>query len=173
MAVIDQSMRSSDKRPIRLRKRRDLVIQETMYQGETSWVVKDPVAMKFFRVQKPEKIALEMLDGQHSYQDILDKLETSFPEFNLRIEEVHGLVNSFHNNGLLISNAPGQSAPLQVKRNKELKQKATQLLMSLMSIRFPGVDPERFLAWLYPKVSWFFTRTFTACLLYTSDAADE
>ena len=166
MAVIDQSMRSSDKRPIRLRKRRDLVIQETMYQGETSWVVKDPVAMKFFRVQEPEKIALEMLDGAHSYQDILDKLETSFPEFNLRIEEVHGLVNSFHTNGLLISNAPGQSAPLQVKRNKELKQKATQLLMSLMSIRFPGVDPERFLAWLYPKVSWFFTRTFTAiCFL--------
>lgn len=171
MAVIDQSMRSSDKRPIQLRSRRDLVIQEMMYQGETSWVVKDPVAMKFFRVQEAEKIALQMLDGTNSYQQILDQLERSFPDLTLRIEEVHGLVNSFHTNGLLISNAPGQAAPLQIKRNKELKQKATQLLMSLMSLRFPGVDPERFLNWLYPKVSWFFTKTFTVFALMTCFAA--
>lgn len=162
---------SSDKRPIQLRARTDLVIQETMYQGETSWVVKDPIGMKYYRVQRPEKIALEMIDGKHSYQEIKDKLELSFPEEKIRIEDVHMLVNSFHKNGLLISNASGQAAPLQIKRNKELKQKSTQLLMSAMSLRFPGVDPERFLSWLYPKVSWFFTKTaFAICLLICAAA---
>lgn len=172
MGVIDQSMRSSDTRPIQLRVRRDLIIQEVMYQGETSWVVKDPVAMKFFRVQEAEKVALEMLDGNHNYRQILNALESSFPEISIRIEEVHSLINSFHTNGLLISNSPGQAAPLKAKRNKEIKQKATQLLMSLMSLKFPGVDPERFLSWLYPKVSWFFTKTCTfLCFLICLAAA--
>ena len=159
-------MQSSEQRPIRLRARRDLIIQETIYQGEQSWIVKDPVGMKYFRVQEPERIALEMLDETHSYVDIRDALERRFPEEKFRIEDVHMLCNSFHKNGLLISNSTGQAAPLQVKRNKELKQKAMQLLMSVMSLRFPGVDPERFLNWLYPKVSWFFTkRCLFLCLL--------
>lgn len=172
MSILDRSTMSSDKRPIQLRARTDLVIHETMYQGETSWVVKDPVGMKYFRVQRPEKIALGMIDGKHSYQEIKDELQEKFPEEKIRIEDVHMLVNSFHKNGLLISNSSGQAAPLQIKRNKELKQKSTQLLMSAMSLRFPGVDPERFLSWLYPKLSWFFTKTmFAICLLICAAAA--
>lgn len=171
MSVIDHSMQTSEQRPIRLRVRRDLVIQETVYQGEQSWIVKDPVAMKYFRVQEPERIALEMLDESNSYQDICDELARRFPEVQVRVEDVHMLVNSFHKNGLLISNAPGQAAPLQIKRNKELKQKAMQLLMSVMSLKFPGVDPERFLSWLYPKVSWFFSKScFYLCLFICTAA---
>ena len=122
MAIMDRSTMSADKRPIQLRTRSDLVIQETMYQGETSWIVKDPVALKYFRVKKPEKIVLEMVDGTHSYQEIKDKLQGELPEEKIRIQDVHMLVNSFHKSGLLISNATGQAAPLQIKRNKELRQ---------------------------------------------------
>ena len=165
MAVLDQQSMSSEQRPIKLRARVDLFIQESVYQGEPSWIVKDPVAMKYFRLQAPERIVLDMVDGTNSYEQIKDRLEAEFPEQKTRIEDVHMLVNSFHTNGLLISNATGQSAPLIVRRNKELKQKATQLLMSVMSLRFPGVDPERFLNWLYPKISWFFTKTcFAFCM---------
>ena len=161
MAVLENSNLSSDKRPIQLRKRSDLVLQETVYQGEKCWIVKDPVAMKYFRLQTPEKIAFDLVDGQCSYSDIKLALEKELPEEKIRITDIHMLVNSFHKNGLLISNAGGQAAPLQVKRNKELKQKAMQLFMSVLSLRFPGVDPERFLSWLYPKVSWLFSRTCT------------
>ena len=172
MAIMDRSAMSADKRPIQLRTRSDLVIQETVYQGETSWIVKDPVALKYFRVRKPEKIVLKMIDGQRSYQEIKDKLQSDFPEEKIRVQDVHMLVSSFHKSGLLISNASGQSAPLQIKRNKELRQKSTQLLMSAMSLRFPGVDPERFLSWLYPKVSWFFSKTaFAICLVICAAAA--
>ena len=165
MAVLDQQSMSSEQRPIKLRARAALFVQKTVYQGETSWVVKDPVAMKYFRLQAPERIVLEMVDGDHSYEQIKDRLQSEFPEQKVRIEDVHMLVNSFHTNGLLISNSPGQAAPLIVRRNKELKQKATQLLMSVMSLRFPGVDPERFLNWLYPKTRWFFTKTcFVFCM---------
>ena len=167
MATVNQaSSVSSDRRPIALRLRADLVIRVSNYQGEDSWIVKDPVALKYFQLREPEYFASRMLDGQTSAVEIRDALETEFPEMNISTETVHFLVNSLHKSGLLISDLPGQAEPLRKRRNKELKQKATQLLMSVMSLRFPGIDPEPFLNWLYPKVRFLFWRSTTiACLL--------
>ena len=167
MATINHSSNvSSDRRPIALRLRPDLVIRVSNYQGEDSWVVKDPIALKYYQLRGPEYFASQMLDGETSAVEIRDALEMEFPETKITTESVHMLVNSFHKNGLLVSDLPGQSAPLRQRRNKELKQKATQLLMSVMSIRFPGVDPEPFLNWLYPKVRFLFWRsTNVVCLM--------
>jgi putative peptide zinc metalloprotease protein len=167
MATINQSSNvSSDRRPIALRLRPDLVIHVSNYQGEDSWVVKDPIALKYYQLRGPEYFASQMLDGETSAVEIRDALEKEFPETKITTESVHMLVNSFHKNGLLVSDLPGQSVPLKQRRNKELKQKATQLLMSVMSIRFPGVDPEPFLNWLYPKVRFLFWRsTNVVCLM--------
>ncbi|QEG21175.1 HlyD family efflux transporter periplasmic adaptor subunit [Mariniblastus fucicola] len=167
MATVNQSSNvSSDRRPIALRLRPDLVIEVSNYQGEDSWVVKDPVALKYFQLREPEYFASQMLDGDTSAVEIRDALEAEFPELKITTETIHFLVNSLHKNGLLISDLPGQSEPLKQRRNKELKQKATQLLMSVMSIRFPGVDPEPFLNWLYPKVRFlFWPSTTLACVL--------
>ena len=76
MALLDRSQMSAEMRPIQLRTRSDLVIQETMYHGEMTWVFKDPIALKYFRVRKPEKIVLEMIDGRRSYEEIKDKLQS-------------------------------------------------------------------------------------------------
>ena len=167
MATINHSANvSSDRRPIALRMRPDLVIKVSNYQGEDSWVVKDPIALKYYQLREPEHFACRMLDGNTSAVEIRDALEAEFPELKITTETVHYLVNSLHKNGLLVSDLPGQAEPLRQRRNKELKQKATQLLMSVMSIRFPGVDPERFLGWLYPKVRFLFWRSTTiACTI--------
>ena len=154
----DHASTSSDQRPLTMRKRNDLELQETLYQGERSWIVKDPVGLKYFRLQEPEYEAFQMIDGVNSYAEIKLHLENKFPEMELRIEAVYALVNSLHSSGLLLSDAAGQDQPLTQRRNKELKQKATSLVMSVMSLKFPGVDPERFLCWLYPKISWLFSR---------------
>ena len=167
MASVNQSANiSSDRRPIALRLRPDLVIKVSNYQGEDSWVVKDPIALKYYQLREPEYFASRMLDGDNSAVDIRDALEAEFPELNITTETVHYLVNSLHKNGLLVSDLPGQAEPLKKRRNKELKQKATQLLMSVMSLRFPGVDPEAFLSWIYPKVRFLFWRSTTiACVI--------
>ena len=173
MATINQSANvSSDRRPIALRLRPDLVINVSNYQGEDSWVVKDPIALKYYQLREPEYFASRMLDGENSAVDIRDGLEAEFPELNITTETVHYLVNSLHKNGLLVSDLPGQAEPLKQRRNKELKQKAMQLTMSVMSLRFPGVDPEPFLNWLYPKVRFLFWRSTTiACTVLMVSAA--
>ena len=157
---------SSDRRPLTLRRRADVVIQESVFQQQRSWVLKDPVALKYYRLQEPEYEAYMMIDGVNSYSQIKQHLERSFPEMKIRIEDVYALANSLHKNGLLLSDAAGQDQPLKQRHQKELKQKALKLVMSVMSLKFPGVDPDRFLNWLYPKVRWFFSKTcFAICLL--------
>ena len=128
--------------------------------------------MKYYQLRAPEYFASRLLDGKTSAVEIRDSLEAEFPELSITTETVHYLVNSLHKNGLLVSDLPGQSEPLKQRRNKELKQKAIQLLMSVMSIRFPGVDPESFLNWLYPKVRFLFWRSTTiACLILMASAS--
>ncbi len=173
MATVKQSSNvSSDRRPIALRLRPDLVIRVSNYQGEDSWIVKDPIALKYFQLREPEYFACQLLDGETSAVEIREALEGEFPEIKITTQTVHFLVNSLHKNGLLVSDLPGQAEPLRQRRNKELKQKATQLLMSAMSLRFPGVDPESFLSWLYPKVRFLFWRSTTiVCVLLMISAA--
>jgi putative peptide zinc metalloprotease protein len=162
MSVFDPSSQSSEQRLVRLRKRLDLVINESVFQGERSHVVKDPLALKYVRLRPPEYAVLQMLDGSHSYRQITSLLQRTFPEQKFELADVQQLVSSFHQNGLLISDFEGQALPLRKRREKELKQKAIGLLSSVIAIRFPGVDPEPFLAWAYPKVRWFFAPVITS-----------
>jgi len=161
LSVIDHSTLSSDQRPVRLRARRDLVISDSEYQGETSRIVKDPVGLKYFRLRAAEFRVLKMLDGTHSYSQITRQLQHEFPDQVTRVTDVQQFVSSMHASGLLVSDGVGQAAPLIKRRNKELKQKAMGLAASIVCIRFPGVDPEPFLAWSYPKISAFFSPVFT------------
>ena len=159
MAITDQSMVSSDQRRLPLRVRPDLVISESIFQGERSWIVKDPVAMKYFRLREPEYEALQVLDTAEGYRQIMRHLQDKFPEHKIEIRQVQSLITSMHQSGLLLSAAPGQSRPLQKRRNKEIKQKAIALTSSIIAMKFPGVDPERFLNWIYPKLRWLFSNT--------------
>lgn len=157
MSVVDETLLSSDQRSLPLRVRPDLIISESIFQGETSWIVKDPVGMKYFRLRGPEYEALKMLQSKQGYQQIKRHLQDKFPDYKIELRQVQALINSMHSSGLLLSSAPDQAAPLQKRHAKELKKKVLGLASSIVAIKFPGFDPERFLSWLYPKVRVLFS----------------
>ena len=167
MSLVNSASKSTAERSIGLRRRPDLIINESVFQGEQCWIVKDPLAMKYFRLRKPEFLVLQLLDGSSNYQGIKEKLVAAFPEFKIRLESVQHLVVSLHQYGLLISEASGQSTPLKKRRSQELRQKTIGLASSLIALRLPGWDPETFLSWLYPKCRWMFSSWFTACVITT------
>ena len=171
MPAIDLSSVPSDQRPINLRYRPDLVISESRYQGERCWIVKDPVGMQYFRLQEPEYEILMRIDGTTGYRDLKHFLDLRFPERSFKMEDIQSLVISFHQNGFLHSENVGQDRAMRKRRNKKTKQKLLALFSSVLALRFPGVDPERFLSWLYPKTRWFFTRTFFVFYLLFCGAA--
>ncbi len=146
-------------RPLPLRQRADLTIESAIYQDEQSWIVKDPVSLKYHRLRKPEIIVLEMLDGKSTLEDIKEKLQYEFPTKIVRLSDLQSLVSSLYRAGMLLSDAPGQAEQL-LKRDGETKQREMiGRLSNVLAIRFPGYDPERILNWLHPKLGWIFDRT--------------
>lgn len=149
------------KTPITLRARTDLIVSTTYFQDEKTWVFKDPISLKYFQLKEAEYEVFQLLDGKHSYAEIKRSLLSRFPTRKYEIAQLHQLVHSLHGNGLLLNTASGQTDQLVEKRKKIQSQKRLQLMSSIVSIRFPGFDPERILAWLYPKVSWLFSKAAT------------
>ena len=167
MSVVDSTSLSSEERPIGMVARADLVVQESVYQGEKCWVVKDPLAMKYFRLMAPEHHVLTAMQSPCSYLDLKKQLDRAFPEKITRLEALQNLVVSFHRNGMLKSASGGQAKPLRKRRNKELKQKGIQLLSSIVSLKLPGFDPEFLLTAMYRRIKWAFSTGFTCFVWIT------
>ena len=70
MADVTQSqsheMVASNKRPIPLQRHADLVVADIDYLGVGYQVIKDPVGLKYHRLQKEQYKILDLLDGTRS-----------------------------------------------------------------------------------------------------------
>jgi len=157
MATFSESLVSSSARKLRIRKRPDLSARRQRYQGKTYWVVKDPVGLHYFRFQEEEFAILQMLDGETSLDEIKERFEAEFPPQKITLEELQQFLGMLHRSGLIIADVQGQGTQLLKRRGERRRQELLAAVSNILCIRFKGIDPERILTWLYPKVRWFFT----------------
>src|SRR6476659_3363132 len=157
MATLADSLVSSSSRKLPIRKRPDLKARRQRYQGRIYWVVKDPVGLQYFRFEEEEYAILQMLDGESSLDEIADRFEREFPPQTIRTEELQQFIGMLHRSGLVITDAPGQGQQLVKRRAERKQQERLATLTNILSLRFKGVDPERFFNFIYPFVRWFFS----------------
>jgi len=157
MATLADSLVSSSSRRLPIRKRPDLLARQQRYQGRLYWVVKDPIALQYYRFEEEEYAILEMLDGHRSLDQIAEKFERDFPPQTIRTEELQQFIGMLHRSGLVITDAPGQGQQLVKRRRERTHQERMATLANILSLRFKGVDPERFFNFIYPYVRWFFS----------------
>ncbi|MCC6123704.1 MAG: biotin/lipoyl-binding protein [Pirellulales bacterium] len=157
MVTLHDSMVSSSARRISIRKRADLVARRQHYLGRTYWVVKEPIGLQYFRFQEEEFAILNMLDGDVSLDEIKERFEAEFPPQKITLDELQQFLGHLHRSGLVVANVPGQGRQLNKRRGERKRKELIQAVSNILCIRFKGFDPERFLNWLYPYVSWFFS----------------
>lgn len=161
------SMVASNQRPIPLRKRADLVVAKIDYLGVGYQVIKDPVALKYHRLQVEQYRILELLNGARSLEAVRDELKREFPTLQITLSDIQQLITDLHRKGLVISNRAGQGASVARERQKTRKEKIKQTMMSLLSLRLPGWDPEKTLRKMLPVCRWLFhPATVTLCMLF-------
>ena len=151
MATAD-AFRASTTRPVGLRRRGDLVVNRQVHQGQAWWVIKDPIALAYFRFRPEEYALLEMLDGKTSLEDLKDRFEARFPPRRITVDELARFVATLHRSGLVIGDRPGQGPQLFERRRQRLWKQWVAWLSNIMSMRFRGIDPDRLLERLDP---WF------------------
>ena len=171
MPTLADSIVSSSSRKLAIRVRPDLKARRQRYQGRVYWVVKDPLALQYFRFEEEEFAILQMLDGQSSLDEIAERFEKDFPPQTIRVEELQNFIGMLHRSGLVLSDAPGQGSQLKERRDEKKRKEILAALSNILGFRFRGIDPERLLNFLYPYVRWFFTGTATICAIMLATAA--
>lgn len=155
-----QDMQASNQRPIPLIRRADLVVADIDYLGVGYQVIKDPVGLKYHRLQVEQYKILDLLDGERSLEQVKDDLKVFFPTLQVTLSDIQQLITDLHKKALVTSKRPGQGAAVIRERKKDKKQKMKQALMSIMYLRLPGWDPEATLRWMYPYTKFLFWKPF-------------
>ena len=158
MVTLHDSLLSSSARALSIRRRPDLIARRQHYLGRSYWIVKDPVGLNYFRFQEEEYALLNWLDGTISLDELKDRFEEEFPPQKITLEELQQFLGMLHRSGLVIAAVGGQGKQLLKRRRERRRKEFLGALANVLCIRFKGFDPERFLNWLYPFVSWFYTR---------------
>ena len=68
----------SDQRPLSFRRRADLEIYPQQRRNKPVWVVKDPVALKYFQLSEEEYAILDWMARPISLGDLKTRFETRF-----------------------------------------------------------------------------------------------
>jgi putative peptide zinc metalloprotease protein len=157
MVATADAFRSSTTRGIGLRRRGDLVVNRQVYQGQAWWVVKDPIALHYFRFRPEEYALLDMLDGKVSLEELKERFEERFPPRRITVEELSRFVATLHRSGLVTSDRPGQGPQLFERRRQRIWKEWMAWLANIMSLRFRGIDPDRLLERLDPWFGWLFS----------------
>ncbi len=151
----------SSMRPVPLRMRADLVVEEIEYREVPFPVIKDPVGLKYYRLQPEQFGVLKLLNGQRSLTNIRDDLQALYPTVHVTPADVQMLITDLHEKGLLISDRLGQGeAMVKRKREKQL-QTIRQTAMNPLYLKLPGWDPDATLTKIEPYTGWVFDKPFS------------
>jgi putative peptide zinc metalloprotease protein len=150
------SMMPSTQRPIPLKAREDLGVHRIEYRGIGSWVIKDPVGLKYYRLQPEQYAVLILLNNERNLEQIRDEVQRQFPTLRLTLSDIQHLITDLHQKGLVYSHRPGQGVSLIKHHREQRKKKIFATARNLLYLRLPGWDPERTLQFLYPYVKFMF-----------------
>jgi len=150
-------MQSSPSRPLPISKRPDLEVVEQYVRGQPTVVVGDPVGLEYQRMNPQEFALLDWLDGQRSADDIKQLFQEKFAPCQIEYQEIERYLVQFHQQGLVDVASSDAGRYLLHRAHKKRWTKRFGKLKSLLAVRFRGINPERFLRWLTPGMSWFFS----------------
>jgi putative peptide zinc metalloprotease protein len=142
--------------------RPDLVVRPQRAEARHAWIVKDPVALRYFSLSTHEYAILQWLDGSLTLDDICRKFEETFPPYRMTPRRLQAFLANLYENGLLVVDGADQGKLLLESFQRDERRERWQKWLNWLSIRFRGIDPDPLLSWLYPKVRWCFSRAFLA-----------
>jgi putative peptide zinc metalloprotease protein len=134
--------------------------------GKVSWVVKDPAALRYFRVGQVEGWLMQQMDGTRSLQLICDTLHS---EAGMRTtpDALELLIRRLKDLGLVAQSVPESSALLlePVRKQRRIFRNSQN---TILRARLSLGDPDALLARIVNALPFFWTRGFViaSCLAF-------
>jgi putative peptide zinc metalloprotease protein len=129
------------------RKRDDLLV---LPQG-SRWVVKDPIAQRYFHLGAEAHFVWTQLTGRRSVEELSAAFAVRFAPRSLGSDELTRFLAQLARQGLVWSDSYEAGALVEQRRRSRESHERWQGLTNLLAIRFRGIDPDR---WLRPITRW-------------------
>src|SRR5258705_6680670 len=142
------------------RLRPDISIIEQVYRGETSYVVKDLAAQKYFRFGSTEVRVMREFDGSRTTSEIASHLMAG--GLRLSVQVVESFARTLADAGFLERDL-GERTTLQIERlraERRERRRPTLFRGELLRMRWSFGDPDALLSRTMPTLEWMFTRWF-------------
>ena len=163
---------SAVERPLPLYRRQDVSVHPQQWGETRGWVLKDPVALRYFQLQDEEFAVWQMLDGRASLGQIQRAFAERFAPLQLQPPQIMVFLARLYQSGLVVADSPGQGRRLWESHRHARRRARWGLLANLLAIRVASVDPEPWLRRLASKLDWLFSAwLLTACALLVLVAA--
>jgi putative peptide zinc metalloprotease protein len=151
------------RKEVLLRIRPDVEISEQHSAGETFYVIKDPLSLRYFRVSELEYIVVSLMDGTNTIEDICRKVAEKTGGLQIPKETVTDFAASLRRTNLLANTFPDDATLLY--RMLQARRKARGLrykIKNILYIKVPLIDPDEILNRIRPYVRFIFTKWFVA-----------
>ena len=99
-------------RDLPFQRRGDLQIQPLLARGFRFCVVKDPLALRYWKLDPAQYCILSWLDGTATLESLRIRLQAEFPGWHITLRDIQQLVLDLQQKGLLITRRAYQAATL-------------------------------------------------------------
>ena len=126
--------------------RKDLqLFEDKKKQGEGSdWILFDPVADKYFRIEKKEHLILSFFNSSSTAEELLDKVKKV--DSSIDSKDINTVISFLHSNNLLLStHIITENKLISAKMQKDANS-FNRLLHSYLFFRIPVWKPDKFLS---------------------------
>jgi putative peptide zinc metalloprotease protein len=140
--------------------RGDLAFIEQVYRGETSFVVKDLTAAKYFRFRDVEVRVMRLFDGKRSPQDVV--LTLAEQGIRIGVSAVEGFARKLSTAGFL-ERTVAERSTLQLERLRAERHKRRRPALfrgEVLRMRWSFGNPDALLSRILPHIRWMFTPVF-------------
>ncbi|MBI4659567.1 MAG: efflux RND transporter periplasmic adaptor subunit [Verrucomicrobia bacterium] len=149
--------------------RADLIIRRQLFKFAEYYVIKDPLALTYFRLEPEEAYLASLLDGKRTLEQVANLFAVQFPNADGSIEQIGGFVNQLGVGGLLNVNA--RQFVERARRGGSLTMNLFALWGKIVSgflfLKVPLFDPSPWLGKLSHALRFAWTPWFVGlCLAF-------
>ena len=129
------------------------------FRGEVWFVLQDQVAERSHRFSPAALYFIGLMDGERTVQQLWDAASAQLGDDGPTQEEAIRLLGQLHAADALLCDVPPDSMELFRRFQQHERQLWKRRLWTPLALRFPLIDPDRFLVrampWVQPLFGWF------------------
>jgi putative peptide zinc metalloprotease protein len=138
--------------PLKPRLRSGVVVHRRVFRRRRGYVVHDPTANQFFRLDPVSYHLLGLLDGTRTVDDAWVLTNEKFADAAPTQNEVVGLLSQLYSVNLIALDGVVDADQLFKRMKRREQAKAKQQAMNFLFMRIPIFDPSAIIEWLLPVV---------------------